>query len=251
MRIYVAPFHAMHYKSSRSPCGSTIAAFQKALNQQAWPYDNGDDPSFYAKRRFGGRLTWGICRQDVRNQLSPNDIVVFFSFRRVEETGDSEYRLCAVATVERTVSQIELWQDKGLKVFTQYFNLLIRPSKIRRGVWEHYEPTLEGTRIHRDWLWRIADHRGLRKKDFRRIEDTERIELGANIRSCSINVASNYVLFSNDPKQSYILSKPPVVAWHSKGKVAEEWNRDRFSQAVREITLDAAAQANGRRRPLP
>jgi hypothetical protein len=249
-RIYFAPFHAAMAESSASSCGSTVASFKKAVKLQNWPYDAGDDPSFYAKHKFGGQLTWGICRQDVRNQLSPDDVVVFFSYRKFEDTGDSEYRLCALATVERTVSQIDLWQDKSLKSFTKYFNLLIRPSRSKAGVWEHSEPILEGPRLHHDWLWRIADHRGLRKKDFKKIEKTDRVEPGATIRRHSLIVAPNYVLFSADPKQSYILPKPPVVAWHSKGKAAEEWSSDRFSQAVRQITLHAAAQANGRKRSL-
>ncbi len=39
-------------------------------------------------RKFGGPLSWGICRQDVRNRLPHGDLVVFFSFRKFKETGD-------------------------------------------------------------------------------------------------------------------------------------------------------------------
>jgi hypothetical protein len=99
-RIYFAPFHAISGPSSSAPCGSTIAHFKKSVKVQDWPYDNGDDPSFYAARKFGSQVSWGICRQDVRNRLRPGDIVVFFSFHKFDETGDSEYRMCALGTAE-------------------------------------------------------------------------------------------------------------------------------------------------------
>jgi hypothetical protein len=51
--------------------------------QRDWPYDIGDDPSFYAMRKSGGQLSWGICRQDVRNSLCPGDIVAFFFISQI------------------------------------------------------------------------------------------------------------------------------------------------------------------------
>lgn len=249
-RIYFAPFHAASDDSSISPCGSTTVAFKKAVNLQDWPYDVGDDPSFYAARKFGGQLSWGICRQDVRNRLRPGDIVVFFSFRRFKETGDSEYRLCALATVDRKVSQMDLWHDQNLEIYRKYFNLLIRPLGSMNDVWEHFEPTLEGSRLHNDWLWRMAEHQGFRKADFKKLQATDRLEPGATVRGSQIVIAKNYVLFSPHPAAGHIVAKPSEIAWHSKGKPAEEWNRDKFSQAVRRMTLDVAERANGRKRSL-
>jgi hypothetical protein len=249
-RIYFAPFHAASDGKATSPCGSTIAAFKKAVKLQDWPYDNGDDPSFYATRKFAGQLSWGICRQDVRNRLCPGDVVVFFSFRKFSETGDSEYRLCALASVDRKVSQYDIWQDKRLETYRKYFNLLIRPSRSRHSVWEHFEPTLEGSRMHHDWLWRIAEHQGFRKADFKKLQATDCLETGATVRGRPVVIAKNYVLFSSDPAETRILSKPPVIAWHSTGKAAEEWNQDRFSQAVRQLTLKVAERASGKWRSL-
>jgi len=40
------------------------------------------------------------------------------------------------------------------------------------------------------------------------------------------------------------------VARHSKGKPAEEWNQDKFSKAVRRLTLEVAERASGRKRSL-
>jgi hypothetical protein len=177
-------------------------------------------------------------------------IVVFFSFREFKETGDCEYRLCALATVDRRVSQSDIWQDNSLKTYRKYFNLLIRPSVSRQGAWEHFEPTLDGSRLHHDWLWRMAEHQGFRKKDFKKLQKTDRLLAGATIRGRSVVIAKNYLLFSSDPAEGHILAKPPVIAWHSKGKPAEEWNQDKFSQAVRRLTLDVAERANERRRSL-
>ncbi len=249
-RIYVAPFHATSDDSSMSPCGSTIAAFKRAVAVQDWPYDVGDDPSFFAMRKFGGQLSWGICRQDVRNRLRPGDIVVFFAFQKFEETGDSEYRFCALASVDKCVSQTDLWQDKSLRIYRKYFNLLIRPSNSVSEGWEHFEPTLTGSRVHPDWLWRIAEHQGFRKKHFKNLEKTDGLEPGAAIRGRPVAIAKNYVLFSGDPAKTHVLSNTPVVAWHSKGKLAEEWNRDKFSQSIRGLTLEVAEKANARKRSL-
>ena len=41
---------------------------EEAIERDEWPYDNGDDPSFYVANQ-GGVLTWGVCRQDVRNSI--------------------------------------------------------------------------------------------------------------------------------------------------------------------------------------
>jgi hypothetical protein len=62
-------------------------------------------------RKFGGQLSWGICRQDVRNALSDGDIAIFFSFRKCSDN-ESEYRFCGVATVERMVNQADIWKKE-------------------------------------------------------------------------------------------------------------------------------------------
>lgn len=44
-------------------------------------YDWGDDPSFFmSKQLFGDykHVTWGVCRRNVRIQLSEGDVVIFF-----------------------------------------------------------------------------------------------------------------------------------------------------------------------------
>lgn len=36
---------------------------------------------------------------------------------------------------------------------------------IRRGEWQHFEPSLDALQLHDNWLLRIADHRGLKRSD--------------------------------------------------------------------------------------
>jgi hypothetical protein len=79
--IFLSPYKSEPLNDS-SPvgCGKAFAQLQKALEQNSWPYDGGDDPSFFCRNQSGSALTWGVCRADVRAQLEPGDIVVFFSF---------------------------------------------------------------------------------------------------------------------------------------------------------------------------
>ena len=49
-------------------------------------YDWGDDPAFYAAEKFGGNVTWGVCRHDVRKKLDKGDVVVFFCATRTQGT---------------------------------------------------------------------------------------------------------------------------------------------------------------------
>jgi len=250
VKIYFAPFLAKRGVSSCNSVRSLAHGPAERSKKSDWPYDVGDDPSFHAVRKFHGQLSWGICRQDVRNRLSSDDVVVFFSCHKHKKTEDSEYRICSVATVEHKIRHTDIWLDSRWKRFQKYSNLLLKPSKSVRGRWKHYEPMLSGSEAHNDWLWRIAEHRGLRKKGFKTIQETDRLEPGATIEGKTVEIAKNYVLFSGKPSLSYIAPHPPIVAWHSKGDSAETWNDDGFSKAVKRLTLGVAEKATGRKRML-
>jgi len=239
-RIYVAPFHA-------EPLSPEVAPTAAAAD--AWPYDNGDDPSFHALQKLGGQLSWGVCRQDVRNAIREGDMVVFFSFRKCNEKGETEYRLRCVATVKRKVSQADIWQEKSLSIFRKYCNLLIRPSS-SHGIWEHFEPCLRGRRSHKDWLWRTINHTGLKKEQFDKIHGANCFKQGTLIGGFPVEFAHNYVIFSPDPARTLVLSNPPVVARHDRGLFYEKWNEDEFSQGVKRFILEKAANVNGRKRWL-
>lgn len=82
------------------------------------------------------------------------------------------------------------------------------------------------------------------------LQEADCLGPSATIRGRSVIIASNYVLFSPDPAKTHALPGPPIVAWHSKGRPAEEWSQDKLSRAVRRFTLDVAERANGRKRSL-
>jgi len=251
MNIYLAPFHSSFTGYGKNACGKAWGPLSEAIERCEWPYDiPGDDPSFFSRRKHGGNLTWGVCRQQVRNRLEAGDVVVFFSFREIEDGGEIEYRLCAVATVERKVRQIDIWSDhefsarvlsgREMRAYRRYLNLLIRPAKQKDG-WEHYEPSAKDEG-HGDWLWRIAEHRGLRKRDFHQLESTNFLPADAQVRGLTVKIAENYVIFSSKPSETMILAHPPVIAWNLRRGENETWEQDVFSQTVRGLTLGNAHQ---------
>lgn len=215
-----------------------------ALQRNEWPYDKGDDPSFFSQRWFRGNLTWGICRQQVRNRIQPGDIVVFFSFRRRKPNAETEYRLCAIATVERKLRQTDIFSDPGLRLYRRYLNLLIR--KGRSGDWEHYERASPEREWHKDWVWRIADHAGNRKTYFQHLNAAREIPPTAALNGHRVAIAANYVVFSADPAETFVLAEPPFVARSERAGLNEEWNTDRTSQAVKNLTVALAKERGGR-----
>lgn len=140
MGIYLAPFHSSFSGYGKSACGKPWGPLSDAVERGEGPYDiPGDDPSLFSRRHHGGNLTWGVCRQQVRNRLRTGDVVVFSSFRNALDVRKVEYRLCAVTTVERKIRQTDIWCAPELRVYRKYLNLLIRPNRSSDG-WEHHEP---------------------------------------------------------------------------------------------------------------
>src|SRR5690242_20229038 len=93
----------------------------------AWPFDVGDDPSFLASRSASGtsrKLSWGVCRPDLRNRMRPGDLIVFFAGEADVPHALRTYRLAAWAVVEALVSQTDIWTYEGLREFRTYSNLL-------------------------------------------------------------------------------------------------------------------------------
>lgn len=220
--IYLAPYHSQPHSDLRG-CSGQFAAVEKAIVPNGWPYDNGDDPSFFAARH-GGRLTWGICRQQVRNKIQRGDIVVFFAFTRNRPTRHQtriDYRLSAVATVEDLLERRSMYTNARLRrQWPLYLNILISP--VGNGKWRHNEDDRPDSARHDDWVWRVAEH-GRNKKEFER-RNKKIYETGA-FRDRELVLAKNYILFSSDPAQTYITSNPPVVAHAVKERhESEEWH---------------------------
>lgn len=232
--IYLVCFHS---EKPKSLDGSErqYRKVETAICHDEWPYDNGDDPSFYVARQ-GGRLTWGVCRQDLRNAIAKGSIVVFFSFTPL--TNDKIlYRLCAVATVDDKLDHRAVHRDHQLSQFRQlYINGLITPE---RDGWRYDETDRRASQRHKDWLWRMAYHRGITQEKFNEkyaeIRHDGWFPDGAVV-SRKLPLANNYIVFSTPPDRAFVSPYPPEVAIAVKGK-REKWT----DLKLQEMTVCKAA----------
>jgi hypothetical protein len=242
--IYVAVFHSTYSGYADNSCGKAYLPLSKALKLGNWPYDVGDDPSFFSQATLGSNLTWGVCRPQVRNRVSDGDIVIFVSVRQKNEDHPFEYCLCSLATVERKVRQTDIWRDVELKKFQRYLNLLIRPHS--ENEWEHFEPGSEEP--HKDWVWRIATQNGLLKGQFQQLEAENLLPSNARIDGHPVSVAKNYVIFSANPEQTRISKEPTLIALCGTNGEPEEWIRD--ASALYEHIFGTAVRFGSDRRSL-
>lgn len=237
--IYLVCFHSAKPDTLRDSKGQ-YRIVETAIRDAEWLYDNGDDPSFYVARR-GGPLTWGVCRQDLRNSLAKDSIVVFFSFTPLKND-EILYRLCAVETVIDRVDHRSLHRDQRFAQFRHlYINGLIIPEN---DGWRYAETDRRTSQRHKDWLWRMADHRGSTREQFgKKHASVCRDEWFADnaVGSGTLRLGSNYVVFSIPPDRAFISPRPPKVAIARNGQ-HEQWT-DKTLQA---ITVGAAAVRDGR-----
>ena len=228
--IFLSPYKSELSDGNRGGCGKVYAPLHRALSEKTWPYDYGDDPSFFCRKYEGGALTWGVCRADVRSQLAPGDIVVFFSFTR--DRAGVTYRLSAVATVEQKIPQSAIFLDPRFRTYRRYLNLLIKPANRNGKDWIHEEPAAPSPKAaHADWLKRVAIHRGYSKAALEKQCATDRIRVGQTLDGKPFVFGPNYVIFSQRPEQTLVLEKPPIVA-HSEPPKEEVWRRDSLSRGI-------------------
>jgi hypothetical protein len=167
-RLYAAAYLVPNPNRTarRADPGQTARNFYKAVETDDFPYDVGDDPSFFAARYHCGPVTWGVCRPDVRGAIDRDDWMVFFAAQRdAEDSAITRYRFVAALCVEEKLSQVALFAPSINRPYRDYLNLLIRPAG---GGWEHYEPLFDQNdrnNYHKDWLWRVCRTPRLRKKD--------------------------------------------------------------------------------------
>ena len=232
--IYLVPYHSQPGLHLNGAAGQ-FAVVESAIVGGEWPYDNGDDPSFYVARQ-GGPLTWGVCRQDLRNEIKIGSIVVFFSFTR--KGLKTMYRLSGVATVADRLDRRAVFSDRRLRRHRHlYLNVLVRPQG--KG-WEYDEGDREQKARHSDWLWRIAVH-GKRKEPFQ--VRHKKIYKTGQLSNNSVRLATNYVVFSTAADETYILPTPPEVAIAASGK-HEKWTDDELRALT--VALAGATTKNGR-----
>jgi hypothetical protein len=116
-------------------------------------YDWGDDPSFFGATellRDPRRATWGVCRPDVRESLSPGDFVVFVCGRQSETNARVwDYFFSGVATLKQFLTREEIWTETRYSPYRQFLNVLARPNQ--DGTLQQYEFV---HKFHNDWLRR-------------------------------------------------------------------------------------------------
>jgi hypothetical protein len=236
--IYFAPYHSLAGAYLK---GSTarFRDVEQAIMTGEWPYDNGDDPSLYAARHMLP-LTWGVCRQNVRNAktMKPGTIVVFFSYTKCG--GSVFYRLSAVATVAQVLDRRTIFSDPRFRP-PDYLNIMLRPKK---GGWRYEEDDRRQGARHRDWLWRIAVH-GRSAKQFK----TKYADIYRRgwFQDGEVPMARNYIVFSLSPQETYISKNPPKVATAILKKgvgSSEKWE----NAELRRLTVDTAASFGSRRK---
>ncbi len=246
-RVYAAVYNARNPSSA----GQTALAqrFARAATSSSNScYDGGDDPSFFSAEQLDGPVTWGVCRPPLRRTVQPGDALVFFA----KKSSDSgiDYLFKGFATVERKVSQLDLWRDPSVSVFQQYLNLLIRPKRGSRTKFRHYEPADE----HEDWLWRICEPCGHRKEELNRLEASgifwpDRTSFADGTR---VAIGANYVIFSRLQNETVMLAEPVPVAWAPplrRGEI-EKWHLDERSQCIRKLVIHLSSGARSGKRGL-
>jgi hypothetical protein len=226
--------------------GAASRAFLEAVQGGAWPHDTSDDPSFFASKHFGGPITWGICRPNLRCLLRVGDVVVFFSD---EADGRMRiYRFCGFATVARKVTQEAIWRDPDLAPFQSYLNVMAAPD----GDGAFVNRELHPDHPHPDWLWRAVCPRGnsWRKSDFANFGTDARVRLGIDVAANGqpIRFAANYIVFDHNPRMTYVVGDPPVVAERdldARRGPHENWRDSEIAERLYDLTL-ARAKANRR-----
>jgi hypothetical protein len=103
-------------------------------------FDWGDDPSFFgALDVFGDatRASWGVCRPNVRNRVTPGDGIVFVVLKpqvivnsrgtRVP-SGPADYFYVGFGTVGEVLDRAEIWANPEFETYRGFFNALARPN---------------------------------------------------------------------------------------------------------------------------
>jgi hypothetical protein len=234
--IYFAPYHSLPGEYVKGSTGR-FRDVEQAIMTGEWPYDNGDDPSFYAARR-GFPLTWGVCRQNTRNAktMKPGTVVVFFSYTKC---GSSVfYRLSAVATVTDVLDRRAVFSDHRFKG-AAYLNVMLRAEK---DGWRYDEDGCPRSARHCDWFWRLAVH----GRSIKQFEDKyEHVYQREWFRDGEVPIARNYIVFSLLPWETYVSKNPPRVAAAILKKgfgSSEKWE----NAELRRLTVDTAADFGGR-----
>jgi hypothetical protein len=216
-----------------APTATTYVVVYTTDPLSLWPADIGDDPAIIAAAHPGpGVVTWGICRRPQRNRARPGDLVVFFAADLLDERRPARYKWVGYATVDRKISQPDIWENEQYAGFRQYPNLLIRPTN---NGYVHSESS------HGDWIWRLTDMPGLTPGEFRELEATGNLGPDSRVGDQLVEIAANYVIFRPEDGGTFIAANPPVVAHAYENGQTEEWADGPAAVELRALLLEAGS----------
>jgi len=225
--LYIAVYLARPPGPAPGGASETETAFY-AAPRSGFPYDAGDDPAFFSARRYGGPITWGVCRRDIRCSIRKDDGIVFIAAQDDPRDKTVHYRFVAALRVADKMQHTAASVDP---LFGRYLNLLIRP---RGAGWEHHEPVAKQN--HRDWLWRITcQSLGLHRNKFEAAGQSHKPGAPLTIRGHLVPLASNYVVFGTS--SATLALDTPLIARFRRGQPHESWESDERSAAIRELIL--------------
>lgn len=107
-------------------------------------YDWGDDPSFFSADHHQGTsgvAAWGVCRPNIRRNLHPGDVMIFFCARRLAKFAPTEYLFTGYATVARRIEdRREIYKRDELAPYRSHLNVLVDYNNNQRVRHERFEP---------------------------------------------------------------------------------------------------------------
>jgi len=229
--FFIAPFRSGLSQQYREANEAGLSGSMQALRAQSWPYDFGDDPSFYSAHTRNSPVTWGVCRRDVRRIAQPGDVLLFFSVQEEQHGGPFVYKFCALLTIAEKIKQTDIWEKAKYRHLRQYENLLLRPHQAGKG-WEHYEPGVPERDWHDDWLSRLT-FKDSKTKEFVDAQASGHVSAEQSRRF----VAPNYVIFSTAREQSFVCAEPTAVATCAGNGNLETWVDTSFAKRLKSFTV--------------
>ena len=105
---------------------SVLKKYLKSYEQSF--YDWGDDPAFFAAQEFLGdvrKVSWGVCRPDLRKNIQRGDFTVFFCGKEFPD-GLWKYYYIGLGTIRRVIkNRSRIYKSKRLVRYRQFFNLIV------------------------------------------------------------------------------------------------------------------------------
>ncbi len=160
-----------------------------------------------------------MCRRNLRNDLKPGDLVVFVATERIATGRPARYLLSGWATVDRTVSHTDIWNEDSLAIYRQYLNLLVRPV-VGTEDFEYHEPI---SNDHEDWLARIGN------APVQLFKVADAVEAGKSgllkqgmieVKGNRLRPARNYVIFQAEGAMTRLLAALPC--WLVRAALASQ-----------------------------